>query len=51
MQLIAKSCKIGASCHEPAPRGATTGTQALKNSKEKGKIPPKLIEEILDYSK
>tara|TARA_Y100000004_G_C8933866_1_gene421245 strand:- start:719 stop:1339 length:621 start_codon:yes stop_codon:yes gene_type:complete len=50
-QLIAKSCKIGASCHEPAPRGATTGTQALKNSKEKGKIPPKLIEEILDYSK
>jgi hypothetical protein len=38
------------SCHESAPRGSKLGTQGLKNAKERGAIPPKLIEEILDYS-
>lgn len=33
--------------HEPAPRGAKTGTQGLKNAFERGKVPEKLIEEIL----
>ena len=33
--------------HEPAPRGAKTGTQGLKNAYERGKVPEALIEEIL----
>jgi site-specific DNA-cytosine methylase len=49
-QMVAKSCKNGMSCHESAPRGSKSGTQGLKNAKERGAIPPKLIEEILDYS-
>ena len=43
----AKSCKYGDPCHEPAPRGSKAGIQALKNAKEKGVIPPDLINEIL----
>lgn len=35
-------CNRGASCHEAAPRGSKTGTQALKNSVEKSRIPPDL---------
>ena len=46
---VAKSCKNGMSCHESAPRGSKTGTQGLKNAHERGKIPPNLIKEILDY--
>ena len=34
--------------HEIAPRGSKTGTQGLKNDYERSKIPPLLIEEILD---
>lgn len=41
-------CKRGAPCHDAAPRGARTGTQALKNAKEKAKIPVKLCEHIVD---
>ena len=48
---VAKSCKNGMPCHESAPRGSATGTQGLKNPAERGKIPPDLIKEILDYSK
>ena len=48
-QMIAKSCKAGMTCHEPAPRGAKTGLQGVKGV-DKGAIPPKLIEEILEYS-
>jgi hypothetical protein len=33
--------------HEPAPRGSKTGTQGLKNSYEKSKVPEQLCEEIL----
>ena len=40
-------CKPGASCHEAAPRGSRTGTQALKNSVERSKIPILLSEHIV----
>ena len=41
-------CKNGnRDCHhKPAPRGSTTGTQGMKNSYEKSKIPSGLFEEI-----
>lgn len=41
------SCKNGDSCHISAPRGSMTGTQALKNSKERGVIPPLLCNHIV----
>jgi hypothetical protein len=40
-------CKNGMSCHTPAPRGAKTGTQGLKNAAERAVVPWKLWEEIL----
>lgn len=40
-------CKRGASCHDAAPRGSSTGTQALKNAVEKAKIPELLCEHIV----
>lgn len=40
-------CKRGAPCHDAAPRGAKTGTQALKNAKEKARIPVQLCEHIV----
>ena len=41
-------CKNGnRECHhQPAPRGSQTGTQGLKGSYEKSKIPPALFEEL-----
>ena len=41
-------CKRGASCHDAAPRGARTGTQALKNAKEKARIPALLCAHIVN---
>lgn len=41
-------CKRGASCHVSAPRGSQTGTQGLKNAKERGRIPKQLCEHIVD---
>lgn len=41
-------CKNGDPCHVPAPRGAKTGTQALKGSKERARIPVQLCEHIVD---
>jgi len=41
-------CKNGMPCHDSAPRGSTTGTQGLKNSYEKSKVPYKLCKEILE---
>lgn len=41
-------CKRGAPCHDAAPRGAKTGTQALKNAREKAKIPVMLCQHIVD---
>ena len=41
-------CKNGEPCHEPAPRGARTGTQGLKGAKDRSKVPYDLGKEILD---
>ena len=35
-------CKNGDPCHVSAPRGARTGTQGLKGSKERSVIPEEL---------
>ena len=40
-------CKNGDPCHVRAPRGAKTGTQGLKGSKERSVIPPQLCEHIV----
>ena len=40
-------CKNGDSCHVSAPRGSKTGTQGLKGSYERSKIPEDLCYEIL----
>ena len=40
-------CKNGSPCHEPAPRGSKTGTQGLKGSKERSRIPKALCEHIV----
>ena len=41
-------CKNGEPCHEPAPRGARTGTQGLKGAKDRSRVPYDLGKEILD---
>lgn len=41
-------CKNGDSCHERATRGANTGTQGLKCSKERSVIPNALCEHIVE---
>lgn len=41
-----KPCNNGDLCHEQAPRGSKTGTQGLKNAKERGEIPNQLFYEI-----
>lgn len=41
-------CKNGAPCHAPAPRGSKTGTQGLKNSKERSRIPNMLCAHIVE---
>lgn len=40
-------CKNGDKCHESAPRGSRTGTQGLKNSKERSIIPKELCDYIV----
>ena len=41
-------CHRGSPCHAAAPRGSKTGTQGLKNSKERSVIPKMLCEHIVD---
>ena len=41
-------CHRGDPCHEAAPRGSRTGTQGLKNGKQKAVIPPMLCQHIVD---
>ena len=41
-------CRNGDTCHEKAPRGARTGTQGLKGSVERSRIPERLCEHICD---
>ena len=40
-------CKNGSPCHASAPRGSKTGTQGLKNSKERSVIPRELCDHIV----
>lgn len=47
--VLKPPCKNGAPCHIRAPRGSKTGTQGLKNSVERGRIPRFLIEDIIKY--
>lgn len=44
-------CKNGSPCHEPAPRGSTTGTQGIKGSVDRSRIPQALCEHIVDICK
>ncbi len=39
-------CHNGDSCHTAAPRGSKTGTQGLKNAKERAMIPEQLCDHI-----
>jgi|TARA_Y100000034_G_scaffold133735_1_gene200097 site-specific DNA-cytosine methylase len=41
-------CKNGMSCHVSAPRGSKTGTQGLKNARDRSVIPFQLMEEIIE---
>lgn len=41
-------CRNGDPCHEAAPRGSKSGTQALKGSKERSQYPDALCEHIVD---
>ena len=41
-------CHNGDSCHASAPRGAKTGTQGLKGSIERSRIPADFCEHIVD---
>lgn len=41
-------CKNGSPCHASAPRGAKTGTQGMKGSKERSVIPEALCQHIVD---
>lgn len=41
-------CKKGDKCHEPAPRGSKTGTQGIKGSINRARIPIMLCEHIVD---
>ena len=41
-------CKNGDPCHVSAPRGARTGTQGLKGSRDRSVIPAALCEHIVD---
>lgn len=41
-------CHNGDCCHVAAPRGAKTGTQGLKGSIERAKIPNELCRHIVD---
>lgn len=45
---FAPPCKNGDPCHEAAPRGSWTGTQALGNSKNRAVIPKLLCEHIVN---
>lgn len=41
-------CRNGDTCHEPAPRGARTGTQKIKTAKDRSRIPDALCQHIVD---
>jgi hypothetical protein len=39
-------CKAGDTCHESAPRGSKTGTQGIRGSTDRGRIPPALFRAV-----
>lgn len=41
-------CKNGDPCHESAPRGSQTGTQGIKGSKDRSRIPDRFCDYIVD---
>lgn len=41
-------CHNGDNCHVAAPRGSKTGTQGIKSSRERSRIPKDLCEHIVD---
>lgn len=43
-------CKNGQPCHQSAPRGSQTGTQGLKGSVERSRIPKELCKHIVKIS-
>ncbi|WP_367378117.1 DNA cytosine methyltransferase [Enterococcus gilvus] len=43
-------CKNGAPCHVAAPRGSQTGTQGIKGSVDRSRIPKELCEHIAKIS-
>lgn len=43
-------CKNGDPCHTAAPRGSRTGTQGIKGSVDRSRIPKQLCEHIVDIS-
>jgi hypothetical protein len=43
-------CKNGMPCHESAPRGSRTGTQGVKGSVDRSRIPPELCRHIVSIS-
>lgn len=42
------ACKNGMPCHESAPRGARTGTQRIKGSVDRSRIPELLCQHVVD---
>ena len=45
-----KPCKQGDSCHIASPRHSHQGTESLKNSMERARIPAELCEHIVKIS-
>lgn len=43
-------CKNGAPCHVSAPRGSRTGTQGIKGSVDRSRIPDQLCNHIVEIS-
>lgn len=43
-------CKNGAPCHVSAPRGSATGTQGIKGSVDRSRIPKELCEHVVRIS-
>lgn len=43
-------CKNGAPCHVAAPRGSRTGTQGIKGSVDRSRIPKELCRHIVEIS-
>ena len=44
-------CKNGDPCHQSAPRGSRTGTQGIKGTIDRARIPKELCEHIVQISK